>query len=316
MKMLRKLLKTIGLGERGLREEFDRTITKQLRRLGRPSKRKIASAEKKGRKTFERILDSDPEFYILYRSATISATWLSAVAVATVHDLGHSENSGEPPPEQVAALAFFSRLANDLWAIIELVERGYDIQARALTRSYLEHVDVLICCIHDKQLTEEFVNAIEPEQANHFWHKYVSKNKIKKKVSELIATRIGLPESDVVDVLRESAELAGSTILHPSMMAGLITALGDANVDYEDTYPIFPRPTEASAGIFRVILTHLFWLFLAMGPLPKFPSGEWGALFRHDDLMGSEMLDKLKQVNTEMLGFLLNKQIMITARDD
>jgi hypothetical protein len=39
------------------------------------------------RAMFQRLLESDDEFYILYYSATISATWLSILAVALIEEL-------------------------------------------------------------------------------------------------------------------------------------------------------------------------------------------------------------------------------------
>lgn len=297
-----------------LRKAYDKTIQKQLRRLGRPSKRGEAVEAKKREQKFKAILKKDPEFYVLYRSINLSATWLSIVAATLMMDLGHPDNKGEPADEQVAALAFFSRLANDLWAIIELVERGFDLQARALARSYLEHVDVLICCINDIELTKEFVAAIEPDASNHFWHKHVSKNKIKKRVASFIAGAIGLPDTDVVDSLREPAELAGSALHHPTVLAGLIAAFGDEDVDYGETYPIFPIPVAASGGIFRVLLTHQFWLFFAMGLLPKSPNGAWGGLLRNDEYLNNRFLDELKRINNQMLGFLLENELLMKVK--
>lgn len=141
---------------------------------------------------FKKLLETDTDFYIVYCSTNVAATWLSFLSVALVNDLSEPGEEREPLNEQVAALAFFSRLANDLWAIVELVESGFDLQARALTRAFLEHVDVLICCIQDKELTREFVEAREPDEAIAFWHKYVSKNRAKAKVNKFIAgPRIG-----------------------------------------------------------------------------------------------------------------------------
>jgi hypothetical protein len=300
--------------QRNLRKAYDRAIQKQLRRLGRPSKRREAAEAKDREKKFKAIADADPEFYVLHRSINLSATWLSIVAATLLMDVGHPDNKGEASDEQVAALAFFSRLANDLWAIIELVERGFDLQARALARSYLEHVDVLICCIHDIELTKEFVEAIEPDESNRFWHKNVSKNKIKKRTASLIAGMLRVPDTDLVDALREPAEAAGSALHHPTVLAGLSAAFGSEDVDYGDTYPIFPVPVAASGGIFRILLTHLFWLFLAMGPLPKSPNGAWGSLLQNDEYFNNRFLNDLQRINREMLGFLLENELFIKVK--
>lgn len=303
----RALLELLGIRKRGLREEFDRLVETQLDALGRLSVVRQALARRKRRKLYGARLNRDPEFYVLQRGIAISATWLSAVSVAILEDMASpkSDLAKRATPEQAAALAFFSRLANDLWAIIELVERGFDIQARGLSRSFLEHVDVLICCIHDKELTEKFANALEPEEANHFWHQYVSKNKMKRKVAELITSMTGIYGSDIVDNLREPAELAGSAILHPTILAGMAVALGEEGEEYE-TYPIFPHPISASSGIFRTILIHLFWLLLMMGPLPRAPHGAWGSLVDDAEIRNNKMLATLQRINQDMHGFMLD----------
>jgi hypothetical protein len=231
-------------------------------------------------------------------------------SISTYRGIAGTDDPGGPLDEQGAALAFFSRLANDLWAILELVEAGFELQARAMARSYLEHVDVLICCIRDRELTREFVHAVEPEQANAFWHKNVSKNKAKAKVSKFISSVMGIEDSRIVDTLRADAELAGSSIHHPTMLAGLATAFGDPESEY-DFYPIFPKPVAASAGTLRSILIHHFWLSFAMGMLPKEADGEWGALLRSDKIHRSKEFYRLQWVYSQMMGFLLDYDLMM-----
>lgn len=261
---------------------------------------------------FKKILDANPQFYLLYRCINISASWLSLLAGSLVEDFSDAPINRQPRDEQVAALAFFSRLANDLWAIIELTEIGFDLQARALTRGYLEHVDVLICCIHDRKLTKQFVDAIEPEAANVFWHEHISKNKAKIKVTNLIGATLGIGKTDLVDRLREEAELAGSSLIHPTMLAGLSTAFGTEDGDY-DSYPIFPTPVAASVGIFRSILIHLMWLWFAMGTLPKIEYGEWDAIFQSDHMIDNEAIDEFSKLYSRMIGFLLNHQLLMSV---
>lgn len=313
----RALLEILGIRKRGLREEFDHRVGQQLDALGRFSALRHVLARRKRRKAYSAILKGDPEFYVLQRGVAISATWLSAVSVAILEDIASPKGDLEKraASEQAAALAFFSRLANDLWAIIELVERGFDIQARGLSRSFLEHVDVLICCIHDKELTEKFANAVEPEDANHFWHQYVSKNKMKRKVAELITTNTRLYGSDIVDALREPAELAGSAIIHPTMLAGMAVALGEEGEEYE-THPIFPHPIFASSGIFRTVLVHRFWLLLMMGPLPRAPYGAWGSLIDDADIRDNKMLAALQRINRDMHGFMLDWHLTMKPEKD
>ncbi|RUX27004.1 hypothetical protein EOA13_22010 [Mesorhizobium sp. M7A.F.Ca.US.011.01.1.1] len=297
-----------------VRETFDSTILRDFYQ-GRetPIDREQDELNSRRRK-FKNILENDTDFYLLHRCTNISAGWLSMLAASVVEDFANAPKTSEPLDEQVAALAFFSRLANDLWAIIELIETGFDLQARALTRSYLEHVDALICCIQDKELTKEFVRAVEPEDSNAFWHKYISKNKLKVRVSIFISEKIGVQNSKLVDILREDAELSGSMLLHPTVTAGLSTAFGNEDGDYE-SYPIFPTPLAASVGILRTILIHLFWLWFAMESLPKIAAGQWRSLFLTDALQNNRELDRFANIYSKMFGFLLDNQLLMIVSD-
>ncbi|AXV14363.1 hypothetical protein CYG48_00695 [Neorhizobium sp. SOG26] len=303
-----------------IRHLFDSTIEKRYRSFSSASEdtETLNSQDQdRRRKKLQHILDSDPEFYVLHRCTNIAATWLSLLAVALLQDLPLAEEEIEPTAEKLAAISFLSRLANDLWAIIELIEAGFDLQARALTRAYLEHVDVLICCIHDEQLTAQFVAAVEPDEANEFWHRHVSKNKIKRRVSEFVSSVIQAPGSQVVDFLREDAELAGSMLLHPTITAGFAAAFGIEEIEY-DSYPIFPTPTASSAGTFRAILIHLFWLWFAMGPLPTNANGRWRPLLTNPELTNNITLVRFSILISEMLGFLLESHLLMrpSSTDD
>lgn len=301
-----------------IREQFDSTILKEYyhdrHSSTDPETMEIGGLRKRKEK-FAKILDSDPEFYVLHKCANIAATWLTVLATMLVDEISESDNRDELLDEQVAGLAFFSRLSNDLWAIIELIEIGFDLQARALTRSYLEHVDVLICCVQDRTLTSEFVKAVEPEESNGFWHKYVSKNKAKARVSDFISSKLGREKSRIVDLLREDAEFAGSILLHPSVAAGLSTAFGHQDGDY-DFYPIFPTPLAASVGIFRTILIHLLWLWFSMGSLPKYSGGEWSPLLRSPRLLDNKTITRLEGIYSQMFKFLIEHQLLMRSSEE
>jgi hypothetical protein len=300
-----------------LRSAFDATILKTFRR--NRDQQAIEKVEEEGlqkrRTKFRKLLNKDTDFYIVYHCANMAAAWMSFLSLSIFREITDGEER-EPLDEQVAALAFFSRLANDLWAIIELVELGFDLQARALTRAYLEHVDVLICCIQDRELTREFVSAGEPEAANAFWHKHVSKNRAKAKVTKFVADALGLETVTMVDVLREHAEFAGSSLLHPTVLAGLATVFGDPDGDYEDSFPIFPNPVPASSGILRTILVHLFWLSFATDGQPNAWSGQWQPILRTQELRDNLELKRRSLLHTRMFQFLLDNEILMKSTPD
>jgi len=303
--------------EEAIRKIFEAKILNNFRRS--KSAAEVEKIEDEGllnrRVKFRKLIEQDVDFYIVYHSAHIAAAWLSMLSVSIFHEMS-DEGAEDPLDEQVAALVFFSRLASDLWAIIELIELGFDLQARALTRAYLEHVDVLICCIQDRELTREFVNAKEPEAANAFWHRHASKNRAKAKVTRFIAGVLGLDTVTVVDVLREDADFAGSALLHPTMVAGLATAFGAPDVDYEESFPVFPNPVSASAGILRTILVHLFWLSFATGGQPSASSGSWQPIFRVQGLRDDLEVQRLSLLHTRMFQFLIHNEILMKPTSD
>lgn len=298
-----------------VRSRFDKAISEEYYRHRSPPADRMAKDLELFRERmdkFNKILDADPEFYVLSRCANMTATWFSMLSAVIIEELKDADENSETLDEQVAGLSFFSRLASDLWAIIELVELGFDLQARALTRSYLEHIDVLICCINDRALTKEFIESVEPQQSNAFWHRYVSKNRAKEKVSRIIGSMLGEPNYRIVDLLREDAELAGSTLLHPTMAAGLAAAFGHEDGDY-DSYPIFPTPLPASIGIFRTILIHHLWLSLVMEALPTASGGDWRALLHSKQMLENKELSRFGGLYSKMFKFLLDNELLMKS---
>jgi hypothetical protein len=298
-----------------LRQEFDSTILRIHRRDLEAET--VEQMEQNGlvdrHDKFKKLLDTNTDFYIVYHCANVAATWMSLLSISLLNDISNAEDARKPLDEQVAALAFFSRLANDLWAIIELVELGFDLQARALTRAYLEHVDVLICCIQDRELTRQFVEAREPKDANAFWHKHVAKGRAKAKVAKFIAGVFGLDNVTMVQELREDAEFAGSALLHPTVLAGLATALGDVDSDYGESYPVFPNPIVASAGILRAILVHLLWLSFATGEQPRTSSVEWQAILGTQNHPDNVELKRTSRLTSQMFKFLLDHEVLMSS---
>lgn len=300
-----------------LRSDFDGEVGKRFRKLLNPHWRvrfKVQYPADKRERAFKKIIRSDDEFYVLHRSSAMLATWLSALSVSLLYELLEDDSDMPGRVDKAAALSFFSRLSSDLWAILELIERGFDLQARALTRSYLEHVDVLICCIDNFQFTESFVDTGDTKEANEFWHMHVSKNRSKKMVSAIVSDLIGVERATIVDILREDADQAGSWALHPTIIAGFAAALGDAETDY-DSYPVFPTPMRASQGILRSILCHLLWLRMVMGPLPFEEHRAWGALLRKRS-QGDFAIDRLSLLCGNALGFLIDRQILMVANEE
>lgn len=298
------------------RETFQSTVLKGF--LKGKSLSEVERMEKEGlserKKKLESIKRNNDDFFIIHHSVNIVAAWLSALSAHLVQEFVETRTD-DIRQEQTVALSFFSRMANELWAIIELVEFGFDLQARALTRSYLEHCDVLICCIRDRELTNEYVNAVDPTAANHFWHKYISKNKAKAKVAGFVASVIGVEKTTIVDTLREDADFAGSHLLHPTITAGFAAAFGNNDEDYR-SYPIFPEPIAASSSVFRNIVIHHLWLSFAMDGLPFESGGEWEALFRGKKTKGNAEMIHLQLLHSELFQFLLEHEILMMPDDE
>jgi hypothetical protein len=121
----------------------------------------------------------------------------------------------------LCAKVILGSLSSQVNCIRNVVLDGFDVQARILARSLSEYIDVVTLLLLDPLLAHEFHAACEPEQANKFWHKHVSKGKLKARLISLCDAE----NKELLDYIQDmqacqkEEEEMMSSALHPSFLA-------------------------------------------------------------------------------------------------
>jgi len=131
--------------------------------------------------------------------------------------------------EQELCIKFlFGSLCAQINCIRSVILAGFDVQARTLCRTLGKYADLTVLLFLEPSLCTEYKKAEGPEQANIFWHKYISKGKLKRRIFDNITT--GRHEfKDFVDIFmnyERKEELMMGSALHPSYMGAAMTAAG------------------------------------------------------------------------------------------
>ncbi|MGA2638096.1 MAG: hypothetical protein ABSF11_10360 [Methylocella sp.] len=194
-------------------------------------------------------------------------------------------------------------LCAQIGCIRSVVMAGFDVQARALCRILGEHIDLATVLINDPLLCAEFKAAEEQEQANRFWHKNLSKGKLKKRLYDSVVTVDGELQQ-LLNEIREyekQEELMQSSALHPSYTGIAMPAFSGAS------YGLAPM------GIFGVVDS------LSVRPLAyAFHKCSFLILFRYPRWL--ELLPQLKEFDAEdtakRLEFLLRLSTYVSDHQD
>ena len=73
-----------------------------------------------------------------------------------------------------------SALANDGFAILSLCRLGFDVQARALMRVFIEKADLFVAVYADPDLASRYISDSTFEGSREIFFKSLSKGKLKK----------------------------------------------------------------------------------------------------------------------------------------
>jgi hypothetical protein len=129
-----------------------------------------------------------------------------------------------------------------------LAQRGLDNQSRALIRGLYEYCITWSRAIVDQEFREKFTKPSSAEEANIFWHKYISKSKIEKYLKDYNRQEPSkaclLVESSNIKKLHEIVGLSA----HPLYLIPSIQYQQSWN-DQNNLDSFLPSPTNISAGI-------------------------------------------------------------------
>lgn len=110
-----------------------------------------------------------------------SVTWVCALHICCELSLVRSRSKSSGDRDLVDAIFRLSaRVASDLFAVRNLVCFGLEPAARTVLRSAMEHLDTISLLLLEPLRAREFLATSEPEIGNTFWHKNLSKDKLRK----------------------------------------------------------------------------------------------------------------------------------------
>jgi hypothetical protein len=117
-----------------------------------------------------------------------------------------------------AMMALFMRVAQDAMVVRNLIQAGFDVQAKNILRSIEEHVDALYLLCIRPELCEDFIRAEDDASINQFWWKHLrgARKTIHKALLEIVKEDAALQE--FVE-FRKSERAFLSSAHHPSYVA-------------------------------------------------------------------------------------------------
>jgi hypothetical protein len=111
------------------------------------------------------------------------AAWICAFYICCEISLrakAQEKKQNVPTKDVLQSLCLLSaRVASDLCSIRISVCYGLEPAARTTLRSTLEHIDVLSLILIKPECAKEFMSTDSPEASNSFWHKNLSRDKLR-----------------------------------------------------------------------------------------------------------------------------------------
>jgi hypothetical protein len=137
-------------------------------------------------------------------------------------------------------LAISSYIATQHLAIRRLVLQGFDIQAKQLTRSLVEHFDLATLLALRTDLVEIFASSETAEASNHFWHSQLARSKARRYIDQEVYSSIGISSEAVEEIRRwrKEEESVLSMTIHPSILACHMTWF-QSGIDETRPWPPF-----------------------------------------------------------------------------
>lgn len=129
-------------------------------------------------------------------------------------------------------------ISSHLIAIRKLVLIGHDLPAKQVLRSLIEHMDLLNLLWLKPELVEEFRATKDDDAANHFWHKNISKKKLRRQTRDLLLKDVDPDAVTEWRKFRDAEEKVLGSAVHPSAI-GCWMATSPAGVHPDIDLPGF-----------------------------------------------------------------------------
>lgn len=151
---------------------------------------------------------------LLWELGGILAT-LGLLGVSSVRD-----EKRDRVQQAIASLGFQS--ASHVACILELVEMGFDVQARIVARSLLEALDLLQLSLLRPEVASEYVSCASEDEATSFWYRHVARGRISRPIRQQFVGIDGM--SDWFEWREKETRVMGWAV-HPSHMSGMASVL-------------------------------------------------------------------------------------------
>ena len=153
-------------------------------------------------------------------------SWILSLLTVQYAELKKRRLKSRPYQFHRATSVLLFRVFSDLVAIRILCRAGFDVAAKSLTRSTIEHIDALVLIIHSPSIAKEFNKSDSKERSNAFWHKHISRGKVRKLSLEIWKSRLGEEfDADAWDDWLYNFHGVLGMSIHPSFSGGIFSAL-------------------------------------------------------------------------------------------
>jgi hypothetical protein len=154
-------------------------------------------------------------------------TWFSALALALKREF----LTAEPASLHLSVMTVLAtKFSADLFAIRILMTKGFEVQARILARSAVEAVELMFLVPHHPEMEQAFYDANDFGKTNDFWHRYVSKGRLRNRANKLTENTLRM-EPDTWKKFRREHEEVHSGLAHPSTVMGLLAMFPDEEAE-------------------------------------------------------------------------------------
>ena len=166
-----------------------------------------------------------------------------------------------------AIMALFMRVAQDSMVVRNLMEAGFDIQARNLLRSIEEHVDAIYFLCLQPAACEQFVRTEDGERANRFWWEHLrgARKVINKAFLKIVKEDAYVRE--LVEFRNQERSML-SAAHHPSYVACTMPFISPYSSMNETRY-LFGLPSEYSLRTGKLLFYVLAEAAVVSGILNK-----------------------------------------------
>lgn len=211
-----------------------------------------------------------------------------------------------------ARWALLTKIVSDLIATRILMTRGLEGQVRILSRSLIEHIDLLVAVCHDKELAAEFIRSSDPDKSNEFFYRHISKGKLKRRVRDILVNEVDDSFAYVVELIRKDADEIQSLYAHPSFLASFVSAFWGSEREYRDQ-GVLGGASLSSLISMSYVSGHLAMLNLSCPDIVPSEAiefiatrGEEGERFAHKVIWGRSIL-------VHMFGYILNSEMWVAS---